>query len=302
MDSNEIDLDDLDKSDISSDWDSSVDEAPPMEVEGTSEPTLIPNGKEQIEEEIRRMESDDEPDAIPRFSFFSLLIVGTEHEIGQEEIEVEEITEKLDTNAMLIRAGLVSHVLEGSYIVDAGLNSKFRFIADLIYRAVEENTVLYRQSLEPIGRIVEVFGQVEHPFYVLRWPKSMEDPHLLKGDVVYLNNTTIHYILPAQLNHVGTDASNVFDEEPNDRERALIECTEDLKEGEVVDETETINYQQEFVIPPDQEHWRSDASVAKVSTNNPFLESPTPKPLFKPNEYSGLDILKSSYFFIVCIK
>ena len=69
IDSNEIDLDDLDKSDISSDWDSSVDEAPPMEVEETSEPTLIPNGKEQIEEEIRRMESDDEPDAIPRFFF-----------------------------------------------------------------------------------------------------------------------------------------------------------------------------------------------------------------------------------------
>ena len=69
MDSNEIDLDDVDKSDISSDWDSSVDEAPPMEVEETSEPTLIPNGKEQIEEEIRRMESDDEPDAIPRFFF-----------------------------------------------------------------------------------------------------------------------------------------------------------------------------------------------------------------------------------------
>ena len=32
MDANEIDLDDLDKSDISSDWDSSVDEAPVMEV------------------------------------------------------------------------------------------------------------------------------------------------------------------------------------------------------------------------------------------------------------------------------
>ena len=127
MDSNEIDLDDLDKSDISSDWDSSVDEAPPMEVEGTSASALICNEKEQIEEEIRRMESDDEPDGIPRFSLFLLLFLGTEHEIGQEEIDVEEITEKLDTNAMLIRAGLISHVLDGSYIVDAGLNSKFQF-------------------------------------------------------------------------------------------------------------------------------------------------------------------------------
>ena len=33
MDTNEIDLDDLDKSDISSDWNSSEDEAPNMEVE-----------------------------------------------------------------------------------------------------------------------------------------------------------------------------------------------------------------------------------------------------------------------------
>ena len=116
-------------------------------------------------------------------------------------------------------------------------------------RAVEENTVLYKKTLEPIGRIMEVFGQVEHPFYILRWPENMEDPHLQENDEVYMNNTTIQYILPAQLNHIGTDASNVYDEEPNEKEIVSIECTEDLRGGEVVDESEIVDYQRDYVIP-----------------------------------------------------
>lgn len=53
-----------------------------------------------------------------------LLYIGTEHEVSEEYIEVEEITEILDTNAMLIKAGYVSHILEDSYVIDAGKNAK----------------------------------------------------------------------------------------------------------------------------------------------------------------------------------
>ena len=59
------------------------------------------------------------------------------------------------------------------------------------------------------------------------------NPNLKVNDVVYMNNTTIQYILPAQLNCVGTDASNFFDEEPTEKERMFVECTEDLKGGEI---------------------------------------------------------------------
>ena len=38
---------------------------------------------------------------------------------------MDEITEVLDSNAVLIHSGYVSHVLEGSYIIDAGLNAKY---------------------------------------------------------------------------------------------------------------------------------------------------------------------------------
>ena len=100
-------------------------------------------------------------------------------------------------------------------------------------RAIEENSILFKKSMEPIGRIMEVFGQVEHPFYLVRWPKDMSNPNLSVNDVVYMNMTNAHFILPAQLNSIGTDASNVFDEEPNERERVFIECTEDVVNNEV---------------------------------------------------------------------
>ena len=71
MDANEIDLDNLDNSDISSDWNSSEDEAPVMEVEDDeqvreNEDHGEPMDYEQEKEGLENMESDEEPDAIPR--------------------------------------------------------------------------------------------------------------------------------------------------------------------------------------------------------------------------------------------
>ena len=190
------------------------------------------------------------------------------------------------------------------------------------YRAVEENTVLYKKTLEPIGRIVEVFGQVEHPFYILRWPENMEDPHLKENEEVYMNNTTIQYILPAQLNHIGTDASNVYDEEPSEKEIVAIECTEDLRGGEVVDESEVVDYQRDYVIPSlpsphsHQSQNQNQNQMQFIMPNqmqyqvqpapfNPFIPTTAPQPTQPEqptNEYTGLDILRDSYFFNVCNK
>lgn len=126
MDANEIDLDDLDKSDISSDWDSSVDEAPVMEVFESRGEQEVQEERMIAEEQLREMQSDEEPDSIPRsFWRFCVKIIGTKHEIGQEELKVDEITEVLDSSAVLIHAGYVSHVLEGSYVIDAGINAKY---------------------------------------------------------------------------------------------------------------------------------------------------------------------------------
>lgn len=66
MDANEIDLDDLDKSDISSDWDSSVDEAPVMEVVESRGEQEVQEERAIAEEQLREMQSDEEPDSIPR--------------------------------------------------------------------------------------------------------------------------------------------------------------------------------------------------------------------------------------------
>ena len=54
-----------------------------------------------------------------------ILVIGTEHEVFDESIEVEEITTVLDNTAMLISAGRVSQILENSYIIDAGHFAKY---------------------------------------------------------------------------------------------------------------------------------------------------------------------------------
>ena len=67
MDVNEINLDDLDNSDISSGWNSSEDEAPAMEVESDNQKDIPqPVDYERANEEIHCMESDDDPEGVPR--------------------------------------------------------------------------------------------------------------------------------------------------------------------------------------------------------------------------------------------
>ena len=214
-------------------------------------------------------------------------------------------------NLLLVRAGRVSHILDDSYIIDAGQNTKWVHQVIMICRAIEENTILFRQSMEPVGRIMEVFGQVEHPYYMLRWPKSVSNPNLSVGDTVFMNNADVHFILPAQLNTIGTDASNVYDEEPTEAERVAIECTEDVRGEEVPDESgiTDINYQQDFVIPSEnprrmafhsqrmlkmQKSVSPSASVPYSSSTpsaTPVSVPPAPKP-----DNSGMVILMNSYF------
>lgn len=86
MDTNEIDLDDLDKSDISSDWNSSEDEAPNMEVEeeNPTQPAAqnapVMNYPKEIEE-LEQMDNEDDPNYIPS-SYCSFCITARDEERG----------------------------------------------------------------------------------------------------------------------------------------------------------------------------------------------------------------------------
>lgn len=67
MDANAIDLDNLDNSDISSGWNSSEDEAPVMEVENERPAASAePMDYEAEKVRIETMESEEEPETIPR--------------------------------------------------------------------------------------------------------------------------------------------------------------------------------------------------------------------------------------------
>ena len=104
----------------------------------------------------------------------------------------------------------------------------------------------------------------------------------------------------------------MFDEEPNEKERVFIECTEDVVNNEIrscrsaesplEDESESaplsVNYQQEFVIPPSVKRDAPPVNRMVTPFQNPFLASmipPTPQPQTQ-NDMSGMDILRNSYF------
>ena len=77
----------------------------------------------------------------------NFLCIGTEHEISTETIDVEEFNIDYSFNMLLVRAGVVSHVLETSYIIDAGVNAKYGLFQSVRVRAIEENTILFRQNM-----------------------------------------------------------------------------------------------------------------------------------------------------------
>ena len=126
MDTNEINLDEFDKSDISSDWNSSEDEAPTMEVEEEkaslpAQQTQQPMDYAQEIEELEQMENEDNPNYVPSgLPFMSVMCRDEErgrrlhHRSGADQRRAGQLRFPDEGRYCFSRAGRLSHHRRGA--------------------------------------------------------------------------------------------------------------------------------------------------------------------------------------------
>lgn len=177
-------------SDSESDSDADTDSSSSVSSSSSSSglPILSDEDVDQDKDEINPLKQKDEQKLLP----------------------VEDVNIVLPEVVELVSFGKVSSVIEHLVIIESlkGL------------QPVNEDTVLFKDDRQSIGKVFEVFGPVSHPFYVLQFnnPKHIEAKCIKVHDMVYfapsVENFT-QYIFPEKLKQCkGSDASWENDEEP----------------------------------------------------------------------------------------
>ena len=127
----------------------------------------------------------------------------TKHEVLPENIEIESIDVTLPPNATFARAGKIVHLFEDSIIISAGREAQYdtQSNGNSFHRPIEENTLIFSEAHQCIGRVFEIFGPVTDPLYIIRWPKETPpDLSTMKlNDPLYYCNNITHYLIPSSL-------------------------------------------------------------------------------------------------------
>lgn len=90
--------------------------------------------------------------------------------------------------------------------------------SDANAQPLDEESVLCLEDRTVIGCVDEVFGPVMMPMYLVRFESAEKMPAraTVVGTVVYYATEHTTYIVPADIQDKGTDASNIFDEETDE--------------------------------------------------------------------------------------
>lgn len=127
----------------------------------------------------------------------------TKHEVLPENIEIESIDVTLPPNATFARAGKIVHLFEDSIIISAGREAQYDTQSHdhPLHRPIEENTLIFSEAHQCIGRVFEIFGPVTDPLYIIRWPKETPPdlPSMKLNDPLYYCNNITHYLIPSSL-------------------------------------------------------------------------------------------------------
>ena len=148
--------------------------------------------------------------------------------------EADEFTVIDDWSALVIdpmNDGL-QKIGEVLYRIDA----EFTVVVQASYTNVplNEGSVLCLQDGTLLGKINEIFGPVTTPFYIVRWnsailAKSNVDFNKFIKDIeIYCATKHSVYVTPATLMQKGSDASNMFDEEPAAEEQEFSDDEAEL--------------------------------------------------------------------------
>ncbi|XP_044286826.1 H/ACA ribonucleoprotein complex non-core subunit NAF1 isoform X2 [Varanus komodoensis] len=130
--------------------------------------------------------------------------------MSENPFPVEDLIILLPESVELMSFGKVSSIIEHLVIIESqkGLPP------------VNEDTVLFKEDRQSVGKIFEVFGPVSHPFYVVQFnsPEHIESKGIKIHDAVYFAPSVesfTQYIFPEKLKQErGSDASWKNDEEP----------------------------------------------------------------------------------------
>ncbi|TYZ58848.1 hypothetical protein PybrP1_000484 [[Pythium] brassicae (nom. inval.)] len=89
--------------------------------------------------------------------------------------------------------------------------------SDANAKPLDEESVLCLEDRTVIGCVDEVFGPVMMPMYLVRFENADKMPaRVAVGTIVYYATEHTTYIVPADIQDKGTDASNIFDEETDE--------------------------------------------------------------------------------------
>ncbi|KAI4141834.1 MAG: hypothetical protein L6R39_005170 [Caloplaca ligustica] len=120
--------------------------------------------------------------------------------------------------------GIVEHVVENSILIKAKTSGE--------RQALESGSLLCLEDRSVIGVIAETLGQVQQPYYSVRFTNAaaIAEASITKGTLVFYVEQHSHYVFTQRLKTIkGSDASNINDEEVGDDE---LEFSDDEAEAE----------------------------------------------------------------------
>jgi len=171
----------------------------------------------------------------------------TENEKRPDQVELEPLPTDVKETDPIVRCGKIMSFNKARNSVVVMAVTPDDDTMDI--QTIDMNSVLCTEERKLVGRIEDVFGPVVKPFYLVR--HMQEDTKLESGQHIYVLQRHSAQINPSILNAVGSDASNVHDEEPNDEELDFSD-----------DEEETIAKQQ-------RKKKKQKPQAPKVNNNRP---------------------------------
>ncbi|TFK77412.1 NAF1-domain-containing protein [Pluteus cervinus] len=168
---------------------------------------------------------DDDEDPVPSATNGAYFL--TKNEVSDTEIRWPEIQE-VGPGETLEKVGEITTIVDRVVIVK-GTPSHVSNVAN--QRALDSDTLLVFPDRRVLGYVYETFGPTSQPLYQVRFPKD----HQIDLDKVKIGLEVFHvpersrFVFLSQIKHFkGSDASNVYDEEPGDDE---LEFSDDEAEA-----------------------------------------------------------------------
>ena len=163
----------------------------------------------------------------------------TQNEVARTEAELSPLPGCIGDDEEITVAGQVMSVQKPLNSLVLKSTSKPE---ETSIKTLDQDSLICTQGKDMVGRIEEVFGPVINPFYVVRLmgeysvkngeedeEHSMDTAKELPacGDILYVAEKFKKVVDPSKLNKVGSDASNLYNEEPAPEE---VEYSDDEAE------------------------------------------------------------------------